>query len=172
MTVAVYVDDQARGRTDNVEGKTMQKELEEILADNTMEIKTKKLRDHPEGIEFAGRLVRSVNNVYGRGLALTQPKMVDQITSFMKENSIDMGNDMTWLHITKGWTQLKAAQDMKDNKDRCDATKYLQLLGMGAWTNHTSIRSAMTFILASYSHNPGEAEYDILKMVVRQLIYL
>jgi hypothetical protein len=158
MAVGVYVDDLAKIRSRNKEGGQMHKELADIFLKNGFTMKNKELADCPDGIDFAGKHIESIDNEFGVGLALTQPSMHDQIKQNLEQLGVEFSGEMTYLPISKGWSPLSAEQDLMSNLERVDTTEFLRLLGKLLYTNQTAIRSILPSVLSSYSRNPGLAE--------------
>jgi hypothetical protein len=158
MIVGAYVDHSCELRTQDEGGTKMLEELAIAREAAGFQMKVQQLDDHPEGIDFAGRLITPFKNKYGKGFALTQPNMHAKITEYLKELGVDMSEAVHWLPVSPEWTPLVAAQGLKAGTDRCSTTTYLQLLGLLLWTKQTAPRSAMESILGSYSRHPGMTE--------------
>jgi len=58
MIVGAYVDDSCEFKTRNEEGTRMLEELAIARKEAGFQMKVHQLEDHPEGIDFAGRLIR------------------------------------------------------------------------------------------------------------------
>lgn len=101
MAVGAYVDDSAKIRTRKEEGTKRHQELSTGLVEAGFTVKENELDDHPEGIDFAGRVIEIILNIYGTGLALTQPSMHTKIGESLQTMGADRTTDMVWLPISK-----------------------------------------------------------------------
>jgi hypothetical protein len=120
MSVGLYVDDSAKMRYRNEEGTRMHQELLVVLSEAGFKMKEIELDEHPERIYFAGRLVKKFSNIYGTGLAVTQPSMHTKIQDSLHSLGVDTTSNIAWMPITKTWSPLQAAQNMKSDVDHIE----------------------------------------------------
>jgi hypothetical protein len=113
MVVGTYVDDSAELRSRDEGGKKMLQELEKAREVAGFQMKVRQLDDHPEGIDFAGRLIKPFVNKYGQGYALTQPSMHTKITECFEELGFKIKEEVNWLPVSSEWSPIVVAQGLE-----------------------------------------------------------